>query len=445
MSKTRALSKSNRGGHILWVGWGDVTRKGAIAIKSMLDAGYKVHGIDLTDDPSGIKVVDPSRLYIRDNKRHHNDILKIGMKDGFEAMYVANPGDHHLSSALEFQHFAKHIIISKPLDTHISFLSTIFGSRVSTRRNYAHFLPKVWVHDHYLNKPAIDFLITLMGTLHAQHDFVDSIKCFLVEKATIEESEKHRIQGLECGMLFDLAVHMISILELLIPEGLRWQDGTGLYERIRRDFRVSACTTAKYAGSILGKSMVMHDREAETFGVIEITITEEILHHGVGRKVDKEIPVLIVVGKGVPSEQGATRDLKSIVINFRDGAEIALDLDTSQFRGIDDSTLQAASYDNLDIAQRGINRPLMALTRKEFRLSPGTSPFQPWSAAFRSVNLLFSALCKAPIKPIGYGTKVSCRELTSMLLQKNRDFSHWLLPDNFTNYLIGTKPKDAIP
>ena len=84
-------------------------------------------------------------------------------------------------------------------------------------------------------------------------------------------------------------------------------------------------------------------------------MTEKIHHHQSRAEVEREFPVLIVVGKGVPAEQGITRDLKTIVLSFRDGAEVALDLDTYGFRGIEDKTLEDAGYTTIDFKQRGIN------------------------------------------------------------------------------------------
>lgn len=430
-----------KSGKVLWIGYGDLARKCKEAFFVIKDNGYDLIALDVKDEPVGLKTFTPDKLFLRKSKDHHNELVSMAKRDGFEAIYVANYGHQHISSAIEFQHYTPHIIIAKPLDTCLDFLLNINKDR----NNFTHLLPSIFIHDHYMNKPGVNFLKDLMLTLHADHNFIESIKLFLVERETIENKEQHRIKSLECGMLFDLAVHMISILQAIIPEKITWSDGQGIYERIAREISVIACITAKDAGSLLGKSTVIQGREAETFGLIELKVSEKIYHEGIQEPIDKEFPVLIVVGKGVPPEQGITRDLKTIVLNFRSGAEIALDLDTYGMRGIDDKTLRAKGYGSIAFNQRGINLPLITAAQNNFDFSNNDNPFQPYTPALESIRILSEALRIAPIRPKGYrAIYTSCRELVNILLREDNRFSDWRLPENFGNYLIGTPLDNTI-
>jgi hypothetical protein len=429
---------TNESGRILWLGWGDLARKCEPAIGEMKQAGYKIYALDVRERPTALlNGVEPSELFVRNRSSHHDNLLRVASQHGFDAIYVANPGHFHISSAIEFQHFAPVVLLSKPLDTHLGFLMTL----AENKENYVHLLPKLFVHDHYLNKPAVEFLATkLMPRLHQRHNFLANVVMFLVERGSIETHEKSRIPGLNCGMLFDLAVHMISILDRIAPPTIKWTSGSGLYERTWREVEVVACQTARHGGSLLGKSTVLHGREAESFGIIELKVTEGIRHEG------SEVPpqsfrVLIVVGKGVPYEHGATRDLKTIQLNFKDEAAVTLDVDTGQFSGVDTSELNALGYNRMDLTQRGINKPLIEAATAKFTAKVKTRLFQPYSPALQSVELLSRALYAAPVKPVGYNESTSsCRDLTNALLRRDSRFSDWQLPGNFISFLVGAPP-----
>jgi hypothetical protein len=379
---------------------------------------------------------------LRTSEKQHQELISLARDGGLDAVYVANYAHQHIGCALEFYNFARNIIVAKPLDTCLEYLLNI----TKDQDNFCHLLRKLYVHDHYLHKPGVTFLRDRMAELHSEHDFLDSIELFLVERATIEKSERARVKALSCGMIFDLAVHLISILQAIVPINLAWQSqAEGSYERRSRRIEVTACTTAKSAGSMLGESTVIRGREAETFGVIELLVTEQVSHEN-GDVLDKHFPVLVVVGKGLPGEPGMTRDLKTIVLNFRDGAEVALDLDTYQFRGVDSAFLKAAGYENIDRRQRGINLPLVAAAHNNFDLARDNNPFQSYAPALEGVRILWQALTAALPKPEGYRAgPTSCRQLLSDLLRKDRRFSPWDLPQNFGNFHIGEPPQDSIP
>jgi hypothetical protein len=244
---------------------------------------------------------------------------------------------------------------------------------------------------------------------------------FLVERNTIEEKEMHRRKALECGMLFELAVHMISILQEIVPKSITWYGkGHGTYERRNRRIEVVACITAKDGASLLRASTVMPGREAETFGAIELKVTEEIYHAESRETVEGTFPVLVVVGKGLPGDEGMTRDLKTVVLNFKDGASVTLDLDTYGISGFDQSTLQDAGYDQLEFNQRGINLALILAAQNHFCPGEGGNVFQPYAPALESVRILSEALRRAPAQPVGYGVpSATCRELLNELLLKS--------------------------
>ena len=428
-------------GKLLWVGWGDLARKAAPAINIAKGLGYEINALDVSEKPSGLKMTEPDRLFVRTSEAQHRDLVALARNAGFDAIYIANYGHQHIGSALEFYHYAPSVILAKPLDTCLDYLLTIGRDEA----NFRHLLNKLFVHDHYLNKPGIVFLRERMQALHSDHDFLAGMLLFLVERSSIERSEPHRIKALGCGMIFDLAVHLISIVQALVPEQIGWQsDAEGRYERKARSIDVVACVTAKSAGSLLGESTVIRGREAETFGVVELVVTETIEHES-GERLEKRFPVLLVVGKGLPGEAGMTRDLKTVVLNFKDGAEVALDLDTYQFRGLQSGFLKASGYEKIDLTQRGINLPLVTAAQNGFALSAGDHLFQPYIPALENVRILREALRAAPVTPEGYRAgATTCREELNTLLRLDRRFSAWNLPQNFGNFHIGDPPERTI-
>lgn len=360
------------------------------------------------------------------------------MRERFGLIYVGNPGNSHLISTAELQHFTDKLIIAKPLDTNVGLISTVREFEATT---YKHLVPKVTIHDHYLNKPGVGFLTKLMPRLQAKHKFLDSVQMYLVEKNPIEDGEAHRLDSLRCGMIFDLGVHLLSILEELVPLGAKWENGPLTLQRVDRTIAVKKCVTGRFGGSFLGMSTVVPDRRAETFGIIEFLVTEKVASSA-GLEVENLVPVLMVVGKGVPVARDASRDLKAIQLSFQTRAKVVLDIDTHRFQGIDDAILREEGYYDLDFTQKGINSPLVVAAENGFDVSG----FQGWSAGSRSVLRLYEGLVPAG-DPIGYDQDKSCRDLVSMLLQEKGGFTktNWTLPDDLRRLFIGPDLQDAVP
>jgi hypothetical protein len=438
-------TKNLDSGNFLQIGLGDIAKKESEeAIPQIKKEGYDIFSLDTKENPVGQESVKPKKHFLRTDYTHNKVLKHIGWKNGFDAIYVANFSHQHITTAIEFQDYTPLIIIAKPLDTHLDLLLTIQRDNP----HFGHLLSKLFIHDHYLNKPGIRTLKKIMPKLHEQHCFIDSIMLFLVEKDTIEEKEKHRLDGLSNGMLFDLAVHLISILQEITPVGMEWYyDGRGPYKRTDRKIHVAACTTARYAGSMLGKSTAICDgRLAETFGIVELRVEETISFNDIPNPQPRSIRVLIVAGKGVPVEEGTTRDLKSVYLQFEAEGEVKLDLDTSRFSGVDDSILRDVGYYDMNLAQRGINLPLAQSAKSRFKFPGEDNPFQCYTPAFESIRILSEALLKAPKEPHGH-IKKPCRDLLNELLTRNMssaEFSRWDLPSNFRTLLIDSPPANTV-
>src|SRR6266481_397761 len=157
------MNTSPESGKILWIGWGDLAKKSAQAVSVIMNQlGYDVLALDAAEKPVAFAKIEPTELFLRTSKTHHEELVRIAKRDGFDAVYVANYGHQHITSALEFQHSTPLIIVAKPLDTHLDLLLTM--SRDHT--NFAYLLEKIVAHDHYLNKPGVVFLRKLMPKLH---------------------------------------------------------------------------------------------------------------------------------------------------------------------------------------------------------------------------------------------------------------------------------------
>jgi len=424
-----------------FMGCGDLLRKASkLAIPCIKNNGYEVVAVDFKPEPVGLQPAQPNHFFDCSNEADYSEFTRIAEKEKFEAIYVANPGDAHLITLLQLHHFAKRIIISKPLDTHVGLLCT---ARKQEDLDFRYILPKVTVHDHYLNKPGVEFLARrLMPRLQAEHGFLDYVVMFLVENKSIEEHEQHRVEGLNCGMLFDLGVHLTSILDLLLPCPATWEGRTGTHERRDRSIEVIACETGRFGGSFLGDSTVIPSKRAETFGIVELAVTQTVqLQERL--KTTQRIRVLAVVGKGVPIDNQTDRDLKAVQMVFQGGAEVVLDIDTHRFHGVDERLLREEGYYDLDLTQKGINKALVAAAQSDFVFS-ADRPFQEWGPALRSVLLLFESLAIAE-NPVGYEDGVFCRDLTTRLLQRNPRFSQWALPDRLQDLVIGSLHEGAVP
>ncbi len=430
---------SNNSMNVGLIGCGDIIKKAAPAVKKMKEQGYRVVAADFIDDPVGLPVAEPDLFFNFGKKASHSEFLSLAFRERFRSIYVANPGNAHLPSTLELQHFTDQLIIAKPLDTNVGLISTI---RESEQTNYLHLIPKIVIHDHYLNKPGVKFLMEIMPRLQSEFTFLDTIQMYLVERDSIEAGEPHRLEGLRCGMVFDLGVHLLSILRGLVPMGAKWEDKDDkevICQRTDRSIRVTNCVTGRFGGTFLGKSTVVPDRRAETFGVVEFLVKERIVR-STGHELENEVRVLVVVGKGVPVDQYASRDLKAILLKFQAGREVVLDIDTHRFNGVDDSVLRDEGYYNLDLTQKGINEPLISAAESGFP----PNGFQTWGPGARSVLRLYEGLVPAG-RPIGYDHNRSCRDLVSMLIRDKGGFAQWDLPSDLNRLIIGAPIADAVP
>ncbi len=402
----------------LGVGTGDVWNKlsdnggAAAAIKK----SYTLYALETSMDAVGLRKVNPDKTFLL--KKDYAELIKIGKKQGFCVSYISNYPDGHMASALELANLSKMVIISKPIDTNVQFLLTMKGQK----EYYDHFLDKVLVHDHYIVKPAISILKEIIPYLHSKHGFLRSIQLYLVEKDSAESKEPWRLEALRCGALFDLAVHLISILFEIVPEGVRWDGTAGEYVRVKRTVDIDSivCCTGRDAMSLIGYSKIIQNRMAETAGIIELKLRETICLNG---KVTSElvVPVLIVVGKGIPAYQDAKRDMKSIVLNFSSETNIVVDIDSCQFSGVENSIIQTACQKvKIDTRRRGLNLPLTKAAQEDFNPLTVKKYFQDPLLAFETVKILNDAIHKSSDEPIGIPKNWTCLELMNRFLRSKQ-------------------------
>jgi hypothetical protein len=109
-----------------------------------------------------------------------------------------------------------------------------------------------------------------MPELHAIHGFINQIRVFLVEHRSVNQ-EWNRRAALECGMIFDLGVHNVTVIQELVPPTLSWTNSHGhQFRRERREIEAVTCARGRTSACIL------QNQEAETFAAIELRITERV-------------------------------------------------------------------------------------------------------------------------------------------------------------------------
>lgn len=318
---------------LLWVGAGDFFRRilRAGTFRKLLDIGAKLAIADVQPIEERLcpHVPNPEVLWLQQqiqdgsiryfNVRQASDRKNLAYgplaerEGAFTHCYVANWPQAHLLSAVKYSALCTggDIIITKPLDLNIPMVVDIKSGM------FPDLSDKVFVDDHYRNKGSIRELHRVFPDLQRWYGKLRSFRMWLVEPTTIEIEGRQR--ALECGVIWDLATHLVSLIQLffLDPPHL----GLSAYGRIDETGRainvkdvtlqIKRVSRKKYMGCELTSV------QAETFAAIEVTLTFKYPTYA--EEQLRSLDGLLIVGKGARRGEELIEPVKQLDFDFEGG------------------------------------------------------------------------------------------------------------------------------
>jgi hypothetical protein len=425
---------------VLIIGHGDLAVRQASTYEHWLNEGVEVHCADV-DSSKLIDCLEGAHRYLLPHEKQR--LTALG-PNYFDLLCVNNVPELHLVTALEFSTYARQIVIQKPQDLNFPLINTI-----ATARGYEDFRTKVKIHDHYLNKGAVIALLEVLADLHTDYGQFRRLMFFLTESKSVND-ELDRAASLECGMIQDIGVHLLSLLLECISMGVEWRDSPiseRLHRRLSGKVQILACSKLRMQNSILG------DR-VETFAVIDSKVIEKIEFlsgTSFARQRPHEFDVLIVVGKGLTVEQGVSGDLKVIVAEYERGYEAVVDLMTQGTLGIQEYLPRGGQEINKH--HGGLNRPLLLISPNppEHALDGlGGLDYPQWqdfsSAQCVASNIETAKRLHSPPYMDAYPPQRPLGDLLRELTVKGRIRPIWGDVGPLIRYLIKTpRPEDYYP
>jgi hypothetical protein len=281
--------------NILWVGCGDLFKKCIRALETMrVNCSATISGIDIRDRDELDYFPQGHEYYNIKLAEERSRLRRMVSERSFTHVYIANWPEMHLLSALKYAESCDQgvIIIAKPLDTNFELIETV------AKDIFPEFTRKIFVHDHYRNKGGIQPMYDVFPQLISAYGRVTRFRAFLVEPRLIEDEK--RLDALECGVIFDLASHLFSLLQLFfLPKtspGVQDPIIKGKRPILGVSLRINHVVRARYRKCELSNS------DAETFAAIDTTL-EITYRDRYGKSQKRPIEGLLVVGKGITAEQ----------------------------------------------------------------------------------------------------------------------------------------------
>ncbi len=233
-------------------------------------------------------------------------------KQPFTHIYIATWPETHLLSAVKYSTLCHggDIIITKPLDMNIPMVEDL------QEEVFPDLTSKFTVDDHYRNKGYVRALHKCLPSWITKHtQKLRGFRMWLVEEKTIEK--ENRLQALECGVIWDLATHLVSLIQLFFldnPHFALWGYTKGDPQKLHNvRLQVRKVLRKRYSGCEL------KTQEAETLAVIEVAVTFQFKTYGRDPWVEKEITGLLVVGKAASRGRDVEGPVKQIDFYFEGG------------------------------------------------------------------------------------------------------------------------------
>ena len=283
-------------------------------------------------------------------------LRKLGQSKPFDLIYEATWPDAHILDVLDWQSIANQIIVTKPFVS-IEHYQTLRSLMVIP--GYRSIVGKMMQHDHYINKPALEEVITHLPQAHSTYGKFAHMTIVITERRTVND-QRHRLRALTGGMIPDLDSHAVMIIQRLVPTNLVWEDGEGNHmKRFSRDIKPVACIRAQMKNAKC-------NQDVDTACIVEYRVTESLNlideKGAVGEPVENTFYVLVVCAKGLQAEGNSERDLKAIEIAFQGQGQSTgvIDLETNAVNEIFRAIPEISPCDDEIRKHKGINRPMFA-------------------------------------------------------------------------------------
>jgi GNAT superfamily N-acetyltransferase len=439
---------------LLIIGTGAIIKKMAPSWECFNKAGVKIFAADVEPNPQGLPALPPvAKFYNCRNRNEQSDLLKEARAEPFDLAYLSTIPELHLAEVFKHDCLVRNFIIPKPVDSHFGLLETLHAQQ-KVEGSYRDLVKRIFVHDHYRNKPLTAYLKGHMQDLHRRNGYLKNIRLYIVEHGTIQKEFRRR-RSLECGMILDLAPHALSVVCELVPNEMEWMDLEGnTFKRMHREIRVVDAVRGR------DNACILHRPLAETFAALHFRITETI--HFIPKEdatyVDastRDFDLLIVVGKGISlgetQGEGCSQDLKAIEVEF-DGQIVRGNFDTNAVSGVIDEQLHCKLMSRVNPDHRGLNLPFLELAENGFSFENLDStkviaPFQSFEEAFDISRLLED--CHKHLRSPRDHELVLYRAYTTIGALLNRCVAmglnqKWALKEDPTNLVFGKVPVNAI-
>jgi hypothetical protein len=347
------------GRKVLLLGAGDLARKKEIWICTLKNLGVDVYVADISKTPPALQTLEPyiKDFYLLGDPKAERELLKLGQTDPFDILDISTWGDSHLSMAMRFQDISRLLISTKPVDTNLDLLRTIYRYADRGSPIYRNLTNRFFVHDHYSGRWIIQKAASNMARWHQENGFVEEIQIYILETKSVDR-QLARIDALKEGICLDLMPHAFRVLQALMPIGARWQTKNLIYQRNNLNLLVTGGAREHNTGSAL-------EGKVETFAAISLH-GEDLVHiSGASEKTDQgrtgryPFNCLVVVGKGVAGNSGDERDVKGISMKFQTGNFLEIDFESQRLKEPDGTVVLPPK----DIVHRGINSPLIEIAK----------------------------------------------------------------------------------
>lgn len=259
--------------------------------------------------PSNIRYYDVSQAKQREDLIYNRLVEK---NQPFTHIYIATWPEAHLLSAVKYSTLCHggDIIITKPLDMNIPMVENL------QEGVFPDLISKFTVDDHYRNKGSVRALHECLPSwIRSKCGQLRGFRMWLVEEKTIEK--ENRLQALECGVIWDLATHLISFIQIFFldkPHLALWGYTKGDSKKLRNvKLQIRKVLRKRYVGCEL------KTQNAETLAVIEVAVTFQFETYGHAPWVKMEIPGLLIVGKAATRGKGVIGSVKQIDFYFEGG------------------------------------------------------------------------------------------------------------------------------
>ncbi len=298
-------STSTESQHILWIGCGDLLYRSIAALLELSTThAAQLVFVDIYDREQ-VKQIPPENASFfnvsRGDERYQ--LRKYLWSHPLTHIFVANWPPQHLLTAFKFSEICPggQIIISKPMDINLPLIETVASGVWPDITN------KIFVHDHYRNKGAIEPVFQALPNLIDIYGRVRDFEFYLIECKTVEDEK--RLEALNEGVIFDLASHLFAIVQLFFLDSPN--PALAIPELVLDtvSLEMRSVARARYANCQIENS------NAETFAAIELKIIARYSKPGNKRTLTYRIPGLLVVGKGIKPSQSITAAMKGLRFN----------------------------------------------------------------------------------------------------------------------------------